>query len=356
MAEQDIIILRGMYLLDIYGVERVTIEAEIATQNELANMFVESWIPYMECHKCGKSDYCKYAQPNPVNPHKKLEIKCGVCETAIRNFVSRTFAVATKLEPRQLQDYLDGAFYLCRFVLEAEQSVGTAIDNNFLDWLGDYSPASFGRFTELRDTLNNLARCFRKIPAFHANRSLLLVEGWAEKAFLEKLRESHSAWYLDLLVECYQGKGNRRSKRISMLLRRYLDIGYKIYAQGDADGKPEEIFKGLIDAGDLSKECTFSFKHDFETAVPLALLANAMRRIGIKIEFELHDLQRALAAGNASVNTVLKKQFNVDLEPNKIELATAIAEILVGTQHAWWQDENFMGSELGQFLDFVHKM
>lgn len=347
--------LHGMSLLDIYGVERAPLGAETPTAGQLADEFVEQWIPYMECHKCGKADYCKFAKPHPVNPHKKLEIKCGVCETAIRNFVSLTFAVACSLPPRLRQNYLDGAFYFCKFVLEAEQSVGGAIDTDYLNWLGEYAPALFGRFAQLRDTLNDLARCFRDIPAFHASRSLLLVEGWAEKAFLDKLRESHFAYYLDRMVECYDGKGNRKSKRISMLLRKYLDIGYTIYAQGDADGKPEEIFKGLIDAGDLKKEHTFTFRYDFETAIPLPLLIRGMDRIGIPISFQPHELKKAMSA-SASVNDVLRKQFAIDLERHKIDLATAVSEILVNAQHAWWQDEKFMGTELGQFLDFVHRI
>lgn len=239
-------------------------------------------------------------------------------------------------------------------MLEAEQAIGATIDQSYLDWLGEFAPATFGRFTQLRDTLNELARCLSGFAPFYANRSLLFVEGWAEKAFLDKLKESHFSWYLDRIVECYDGKGNRRSKRISMLLRKYLSIGYTIYAQGDADGKLEEVFKGLIDAGDLKKENTFTFKHDFETSIPIPLLIRAMDLVGVEISFDAHNLQEIANTGDRSINVILREEFGIDLEPYKVPLATAVAEILVNTHHAWWQDEKFMNTELGKFLDFVH--
>jgi hypothetical protein len=184
----------------------------------------------------------------------------------------------------------------------------------------------------------------------------LLVEGWAEKAFLDKLRESHFSHFLDLLVECYDGKGNRRSKRIAMLLGRYVELGYTIYAQGDADGKPGEIFRALVEAGHLKAENNFVFSFDFETAVPVPLLVRAMRRIGLTLKFKPHELQDALKAAPASVNDVLRDKFGVDLEPDKIELAVAVAEILNVRQWVWWKDEEFMKTELGKFLFFIQRM
>lgn len=202
--------LDGLTLLDIYGVERAPLRGDLNSR-QLADLFVENWIPYMECHKCGRSDYCRFARPHPTNEHKKLEIKCGVAEVAIRNFVDRTFEIAERLDASPRQAYLDGSFHLVRYVLESEQTIGNAINSAFLDWLGKYSPSYFGRLTHLRDTLNSLGQSFRQIPELSSHRALLLVEGWAEKAFLDKLKESHSNWFLDLLVECYDGKGNRKS-------------------------------------------------------------------------------------------------------------------------------------------------
>lgn len=345
----------GLTILDIYGVERVPLEGEF-TARTLADRFVAEWIPYMECHKCGKADYCKFAEPHPGNESKKREIKCGVAESAIRNFVEKTFSLATQIEQPARQAYLDGAFHFGKFVLEAEQSIGILIDREMLDWFGDYAPSVFGRLIHLRDTLNSLGQAFRQIPAMRSHRGLLLVEGWSEKAFLDKLRESHSSTFLEMLVECYDGRGNRKSKRIAMLLQKYIELGYTIYAQGDADGKPEEIFKGLVDSGHLKPDNTFVFRFDFETAVPLALLCRAMRRVGIPIAFRPTVLGEQLVSEPQSVNRLLKTCYGIDLEPRKMELAATIAEVMNGSAFAWWQDDDFMSTELGQFLRFIQKM
>lgn len=349
------IIPTGSTLFDIYGVERTPIDGEFDAK-ALADIMVREWIPYMECHKCGKGDYCKFAQPHKWNPHKKLEIKCGVAETALRNFVDRTLASIAPLDPASKQAWLDGAFFLTKFTLEAEQSIGSTINAGFLDWMSSFSPATFGRITHIRDTLNSLAQCLGPLPGFYSKRNLLLVEGWTEKAFIDKLKESHMSWFLDLLVECYDGKGNRRSKRIAMLLDKYRDIGYRIYAQGDADGKPEDVFKGLVDSGTLGIGSTFTFKHDFESAVPLSMLIRAMRRIGVPIGFKPSDLKASLTAKPRSVNQALLDDFHVDTASFKLDLASEIGAMLNDYQFVWWQDANFMSSELGQFMSFLQNM
>jgi hypothetical protein len=264
--------------------------------------------------------------------------------------------MARALELPQRQAYLDGSFHLLRFILEAEQTIGNALSDDFLNWLGDHSPTYFGRITHLRDSLNSLGHCFRQIPELSSQRSLLIVEGWAEKAFLDKLRESHSSWFLHLLVECYDGRGNRRSKRIAMLLDKYVELGYTIYAQGDADGKPGEIFKGLVEAGQLEVNNTFIFPIDFESAIPIHLLFRALRRIGVTITFTPTQLRDAAQQRGGSINAVLRNHFGIDTEPLKVELATAIAELLNISRHAWWQDETFMQTELGKFLRFIQMM
>ena len=349
------LILAGTTLLDIYGVERTPIEGNFDARS-LGDAFVRSWIPYMECHKCGKGTYCKFAQPHPYNSAKKREIQCGVAETALRNFVERTIALAGPLDNPSKQAYLDGAFFLTKFVLEAEQSIGSTINTSFLDWLKDSAPVTFGRLTQIRDTLNSLAQCLSTLPGFHSGRSILLVEGWTEKAFLDKLKESHMGWFLDLLVECYDGKGNRRSKRIAMLLAKYRNIGYNIYAQGDADGKPEDIFKGLVDSGLVEGPRTFTFKYDFESAIPLPLLVRAMKRIGVPLTFKPSDLSAALTRNHRSVNAALAEDFGVDTEVFKMDLAAELGAMMSGYRFIWWKDERFMQSELGRFMRFIQKI
>lgn len=344
--------LSGLSILDIYGVGRLPLHGAFSN-NELANLLVENWIPYMECHKCGKSDYCKYALPHPHNLHKKQEIRCGVAEAVLRNFLKRSVEIAIPLSSDERQAYLDGAFFLTRFVLQAEQSIGNVANLEFLDWYGDFAPGVFGFMTRIRDTLNSCSQNLSTIPAFKTERGVLFVEGWSEKAFLDALRESHLAWFLDLLVECYDGQGNRRSKRIAMLLEKYGDLGYTIYAQGDADGCNPAIFKGLVDAGTLKAENTFVFAHDFESAVPLPLLLRAMRNIGLKLPFKPSTLRDSLRANPRSVVIALQQDFGVDIDRWKFQLAIELGAMLNHPRFSWWADDKFMQSELGRFLHFT---
>ncbi|MGS1125672.1 hypothetical protein ACVCL3_01610 [Rhodanobacter sp. UC4437_H4] len=354
-ASQKMLNVDNKTLLDIYGNKGIELSGNISI-NDLAQMMVENWIPYLECHKCGRSDYCKFAQPHPVNPLKKLEIRCGVAEAVIRNFLKQTESIAQGLEPNALQAYLDGAYYLTKFTQEAEQRIGMVMNPDVLDWWGAYAPRLFGNLTEIRDTLNSVAQNLKGVPELSSERSLFLVEGWAEKAFLDKLRESHSTWFSDLMVECYDGSGNRRSKRIAMLLGKYIDLGYTIFIQGDADGKPEEIFKGLVDAGKLKRENTFIFAHDFETSIPLDIFIEIIDRIGVQINFDRDLLKKSLAEKPRSIIRVLQENFGVDLNAKKMGIAVALGEFLNDHQWAWWQDDDFMNTELGQFLRFIQNM
>lgn len=346
--------LSACSILDIYGVKRLPLAGEYSAET-LTAVMIENWIPYMECHKCGKSSYCMYALPHPRNEYKKQEIQCGVAVEVLRNFVAKTVHIAEGLGHEETQSYLDGAFFLTRFVLEAEQSVGTVVNSAFLNYWGDFAPGIFGHLTRIRDTLNSLSQSLRQIPAFKSERSILLVEGWAEKAFFEKMRESHSAWFLDLIVECYDGQGNRRSKRIAMLLEKYNELGYSIYAQGDADGKAGDIFKGLVDSGHIKPENAFVFEHDFESAVPLPLLVRAIRQIGLPISFKPTMLRDELLRTPQPVGKALLS-LGTDIGPYKVALAVALAELLNHPFFAWWNDDRFTKSELGRFLEFVQRM
>lgn len=347
--------LANCTILDIYGVGRINVDG-LVSADKLALLFVNNWIPFMECHKCGKSSYCMYALPHPPNEHKKQEIRCGVAVAVIGNFVARTIGIAEALNLEEKQAYLDGAFYLTQFVLVAEQSIGTVLDAKYLEWYGDFAPGIFGHLTRIRDTLNSLNQNFKKISAFKSQRSLLFVEGWAEKTFFEKLRESHMAWFIDLMVECYDGQGNRHSKRIAMLLDKYINHGYTIYVQGDADGKIGDIFKALVDSGRVKKENTFVFNHDFESAIPLPVLIRAMRNIGLPTNFKPSELRDSLAKNPRSVNKVLLDDFRVDISHHKVPLAGMVGEILQSPSFVWWADDKFMDTELGRFLRFVQTM
>jgi len=344
--------LDSLTIYDIYGIDRKPLSGEY-DKDSLADLFIEEWIPYYECHKCGRSDYCKYTEIYPRNPHRMLDIKCGVVVDVLKNFVTSTFPKLETMQNLDKQSYLDGAFYLSQYVLESEGMIGMCMNSDFVNYFGDYSPSLFGRITHLRDRLNLIGQSFKNIPDFHSNKGVLFVEGWSEKALFEKLRESHASWYTDLIVEVYDGKDNKRPKRIEMLLQKYVENGYVIYIQGDADGKSQGIFQSLIDKGLVKEENTFVFDHDLETSVPSHVLFDALKQCGGLEGIDKEEYVKRLEGSGESVCKTLKNKLGIDVNPLKTRLATEVGGVLNKPFWAWWQDDEFMETEFGRFMKFV---
>ncbi len=347
--------LTGLTIPDIYGVDRIPLKGEYDADS-LAQKFIDEWIPYHECEKCGRSDYCKYTKPDPYRADRLADIKCGVIVDAIRNFVKYTFHLLYGITRDQIQDYIDGAFHLEQFLYDAEQTTGTLIDEGILKWLDHYAPLVVRRATHLREHLNLAASRFRNIPKFLSKKGILFVEGWSENAFLEKLRESHYAHFLDLKIEVYEGRANRRPRRIQMLLDRYVKQGYLIYIQGDADGSKSDIFRALKKKGSVTPEHTFFFCHDFESSVPSDILYRSIQSLGELSGVSEEEFAKVVRSEDKSVIKIIKQHYHLDLEPLKLPLATAIAHVLNNPRFCWWSDEDFMKTELGKFLHFIRKI
>src|SRR6185369_4191440 len=109
----------GLSLLDGSGITRLPLVGDFDA-SALADRLVSEWIPYFECHKCGRFDYCKFVQRRPNYPDQALDIKCGVVESSLRLFVEKTFQFLAALDPQQIQDYLDAAFQFEQFLWNAE--------------------------------------------------------------------------------------------------------------------------------------------------------------------------------------------------------------------------------------------
>jgi hypothetical protein len=289
-------------------------------------------------------------------------MKCGIGVDTLRNFTKSTFHILEKLSPKNVENYLDGAFYLSQFVLSAEATVGTCINKYTIEWYDSYAPAVFGHVTKLRDQLNKLGSVFHHIPEFSSVNGVLFVEGWTEKEFLDKLRESHFFWFLHLNIEVYDGFGNRRPKRIQMLLDNYIKQGYKIYIQGDADGKNSEVFNELIRKGSVIKNCTFVFKYDFESSIPPEILLSALHDLDVLSAINLDEFIAQVYPLDCSVVKKIKNIYDIDLNPLKLDLAITVAEYLnnfansLNNFWAWWQDEKFMQTELGEFIKFIQQI
>lgn len=348
--------LSGYKILDPYGIRNIPLEGNFDADS-LAKKLIDEWIPYIDCErKCPRSDYCKYTQPSPYHPDRLTDVKCGIGVNTLINFVDCTFHILERLSPENVQNYLDGAFYLSQFVMHAEGTVGSCVEKYMIEDYGEYAPAIFGHVTRLRDELNKIGSLFRHIPEFRSVKGVLFVEGWTEKAFLEKLRESHSFSFLNLNLEVYGGEGNRSLKRIQMLLDNYKKQGYKIYIQGDADGKNSDIFKELIRKGSLAEECTFVFKHDFESSIPPNLFIHALHELGEIPEVGVGEFIKKAFPLDCSVVKKVHDIFSINCEPIKLTIASIVAERLNDWNWAWWQDEKFMQTELGKFLEFVDKI
>jgi hypothetical protein len=350
--DEEYVDLTGLFIFDSYGVKRVPLAGEFNAAI-LADRLVADWIPYYECHKCGRFDYCKFVERIPQNPALAFDIKCGIFEAALRVFVETTFHLLPGMTTEQRQDYLDAVFHYGQFVYSAELMIGSCIDKGFVEWWEDSGPRVFGQLVSLRDRLDSLAAAMQSIPEFRSQRAVLFVEGWSEKAFLDKMRESHSYWFLPLVIEVYDGKGNRRPKRIEMLLDRYVRHGYKVFIQGDADGKGNAIFDRIVEKDAVTPDRTFVFTYDFETAVPASLMLSALQSMGELEEVDIEQFQEVILRSDGPVSKTLKTNYGLDLEPLKLEFATQVADILNYPSVIWWNNENFMQTELGRFLRFI---
>jgi hypothetical protein len=343
--------LNGFTLLDEYGLERNPISG-VFTCETFTQLIIETWVSYYECHKCSRVGYCKFPIPIPGSSYRMQDIQCGVVVSAISNFIKVTFPLIETADKNVLQDYLDGIYSLILFLFETEVKIGSSMDTEYILSLEKHAPAFFGRFVQLREYLNNIANKFSGIKELQSDRGVLFVEGLSEKAFIDRLRLSHMGWFLEVIADTYGGKGNRRSSRIEMHMERLIRDGYVIYIQGDADGGDSNIFQNLIKKDLIKSENTFVFKYDFETSIPNRLLQKALQNMGLNQakEIPLCDNQNS-----STIKYLLG--LGIDISDRKIELAEGIADLInSNTRWIWWQDHEFIESELGKFLLFIRRV
>lgn len=343
----------GVSILDVYGVERVTL-AGMVTAEQLADKLVDIWVPYVTCsRKCSRSDYCRYVYTEDGQRFPTADVQCGVCAEALRGFIKVHFDSFRELDPRQKELFLDAAHYLTDFVGHAEFGIGFCSDPETVEWWGEAAPFLFSNLIKSRDSLNRAATAMRELPFLMSLQHVLLVEGKSEKAFLETLKRSHLAHLLRVEVESYDGKSNKRARRIEMLLKKYETDGYRVFLQGDADGtNPKDVFSALIRKGLVAEEQVFVFSYDFETAVPTRLLFEGLRSLGylddVGAEAFSEDIRR-LSQG--SVLPVLRGIFKIPIDSCKTKLAGEMGALLA--QALPITDERFCKTELGRFLDFI---
>jgi hypothetical protein len=239
----------------------------------------------------------------------------------------------------------------------SEQQIGWTIDDEWLKNLGAYGKTFLGNIVHLREKLTYAAQDLSYVPSLYRRKPILLVEGQSEKAFLDKLRESHNSWFTELRTEVYGGNGNAHPRRIQMRLDKYVEDGYTCYMQGDKDGKEKGSFDKLIKHKVVEEENTFLFDFDFESAIPRKLLLIALHNLELLLDIECEGFLEQ-TDNESSICIQIKAVFNVNLEPYKVLLADEIGWVINNSEFYWYQEENkFMEeTELGRFLDCVIKM
>lgn len=341
--------ITNLEIFDISGVSHRSLKGTFS-ENELALLMIEEWIPYFECHKCGRYDYCKFrASPHPANPNRSEDIRCGVTVSIMKNFVNSSFPLMLKCSVKQKQDFLDAAFYFCSYINFNEQLLGAYLNEDIVTFFGN-NPSFFGYVTHFRNQLDKMAEHLKSIPEFKVIKGYLLVEGEAEKEFVKTLKESHLLWFNDILVESYGGEGNRRPNKLQMLVQTLTRDGYEIYIQGDQDSSERDIFLQLIRQKMVKLENTFPFIHDFESSIPDNLILEGLKQIGHLKNVSLDEFHTSLENLDESINRCLNDKFGVN-DSIKVPLAREIARLYYN--NSLWESEEFMKSELGKFIDFI---
>lgn len=339
-------------IFEIDGITRRDLHGEYNEQ-QLTSVLIEAWIPYYECDKCGKVDFCKYTEPNPHQPGRKKDIKCGVAVNALQNFVRVSFPVLLRIEKRHQQNVLDAAYYFTRYIYESELYNGLCIDSKILDWFGSYSLGTMVRISHLAEDLTRFRSLLKDIPDFAYNIPVLFVEGEAEEAFLFEMQKTRSSWFQNLNVRCSGGEGNLNAKRVTELFQQLRRQGYKVFVQADGDvNNCIQAIKALISNGVLDKEKVFTFKYDLESAFPPEMLLKALQQLKTLEGVTTEEFETKVYSQAKSVVKTIKGVYGVDLEPLKIDLAKELAAVLIGLG-SWWTDEEFLKTEIGEFLKFI---
>jgi len=225
-----------------------------------------------------------------------------------------------------------------------------------MSWWSSKVPLAFGQLVKLRDNLDGISKHFSKLNEFKSVESILFVEGKSEKTFLEGLKKSGYASFLYLKIIDYNGTGNSKVKRIHMMIDDYHKRGFKVFIQGDRDGKNKDVFTKLCSKCNIPKENTITFKHDFESSFPIDFLLTSLKTAGLLKNVNKDEIKDKIIKNDVSVVTLLKDNYGIDITDNKVLFTEIASELFFKFYRTWWNDDDFLESELGKFIHFVSKM
>jgi hypothetical protein len=317
------------------------------TSEQLADFLIVRWIPNFECHKCGKHDYCKFAEPHPYNEYKKKDIQCGVAREALTNYITYTLKFNDDFILSNPQEFLDSAFYFFNFVYNTEIQIGNYINKDYLNWACYAAPRFLNYICESRLILDNLAISLKKYPNVYEGTPLLLVEGESEMDFVQELISS-GFYYSNICCISYHGKSNIKPDKIQMMMEDYQRRNFRVFIQRDADGNNNNMFQQLKEKFKISEENCFQFQFDFESSILPEILYDVLFGFGFLKNISFDEFNKKLSK---PVSKCLKENFGIEIEPNKRQIAKQVAKIINNSN--WYESEKCKGSELFRFTEFV---
>jgi hypothetical protein len=317
------------------------------SEEEITTLMIENWIGYFECHKCGKWDYCKYAQKHPSNPDRSIDIQCGIAIDFITNFINTTFSLIEDLNEYQKQAYINSAYYLTEFVINTEQVIGRFTNKEHIEWRQEYAPSLYGITTNYVDEyLKKAQKEMKNVPFFNSKRSVLFVEGDSEKIFADS--------FLDIEVVNYGGESGITYTKIEYTIKQYQEKGYKVYIQADKDGKTEnQRINKLISKNLVEKENIFCFNHDYETSIPIHVFYKLL--IDTKTINDTFDNFKSDYDTTKSIVKYVESKYDIELKKPLLSTKTCEYIELSSRQNNLYYDEKFLQTEIGQFWDFLKR-
>ncbi|MFC1733754.1 hypothetical protein ACFL6I_25935, partial [candidate division KSB1 bacterium] len=117
--------------------------------DELAELLCQEWILPLECEKCGRSDYCKFAGYDIIggkNEFKGIEnyyVQCGIIATIIQNYIDSIFSYLFEFSNEELQKFFEAAFILFDYLYYSEMYNGLLVNKNYLKFYLSDSPRIF---------------------------------------------------------------------------------------------------------------------------------------------------------------------------------------------------------------------
>ncbi len=332
-----------------YGLEKIQLPDGEYTRQQLLQSLIKEWIPYFECHKCGRYSYCKFVQPHSTNPHKAKDIQCGVVVTTLDNFLLMSWGKILSYTSDQLEDFFAGLYHFSQFILDTELTIGSYLNRDYLEAIGEeQARGAFGFISHLRVHLDKFATEFKNLGDFDTMGRWVVVEGEAEEAFLKRLGDLRFYYYDLSGVDNYGGKGNAKTSKFKLYIKDLHRRGYSVSLQGDKDGSKKNQLEQLANAGLVDKTLIFPFSKDFEGSFPVSILHLALQHSGYEVDINWLTTVMAHSTSPAIIRIVEEK---LGTEINKVDLARILANIVYDK----WSDiyNEHKDSEIVKWLLFL---